>query len=95
MRKNYRSKFIHVKILPRCQECGEEITTDFCYVTDDTDPHNSAVCQECADRILRACSTVSEYVAEIYAEIFEGWSMETCRCTSEADVILGPQEITA
>lgn len=84
-----------IKCPPVCQECGEEITTDFCYATDRSDPRETAICQACAHRIMTTCRSVSTYVADLLDDYFREWSIETELATDETDVIYDPDNMRA
>lgn len=84
-----------IKCQPVCQECGEEITTDFCYATDHDYPRDTAICQACADRIMRACRSVSDHVADLLVDYFREWETETARITNETEIIYDPDNMRA
>ena len=93
--KAYPGEIIRIKSLPECAECGEEIQTDFCYVTDRDYPRDTAVCQACADRIMKACRSVSDHVADLLVDYFRDWETETARITNETEIIFDPDNMRA
>lgn len=87
----YPGEIIRIKCPPECRECGEEIETDFCYVTDRDYPRDTAVCQACADKIIKAVDAVSDHVANLLRDNFREWEIETERITTETDIIFETQ----